>query len=213
MFARPLPERLKIRSDLADLDRSVAASRLEDPAETFKDLGPKDACPMVNPATTPRGAGIRLSPVEGFVLSRVDGRTSYSQICSLTGLGFEATLDVLRKLKRERLIANPGESAPLLELHDDGSAVAAEELAPGPDLDDETKARIVRLHRKCKTLSPHQLLGLPADADAAAFKRAYFAASRELHPDRHFGRDIGPFRDRLAEIFAHLTQAFEQCKK
>ena len=44
-------------------------------------------------------------------------------------------------------------------------------------------------------------------------KRAYFAASKELHPDRFYGKDIGPYRDKLSDIFAQLTRAFEQLKK
>jgi DnaJ-domain-containing protein 1 len=178
------------------------------------DIGPRDVRPVLNGAS---GLGaVRLSPVEGFVLSRVDGRTSYAEICALTGLGEEATLEILRKLRRERLIVNPGEAAEassLLERHDDGSPVDPSELAEGPGLDTPTKLRIVRLHRRIKGLKAHELLGLHPGADAAAVKRAYFAASKDVHPDRYYGQDLGRFRDRLNDIFAQLTWAFEQCKK
>ncbi len=191
---------------------------------------------MVNPAANL--GNFRLTPVEGFVLSRVDGKTSYELICQLTGLGTEPTLEILRKLRRERLILNPGEkaeppsrsittgakgsksrvgnpapAASLLEVHDDGSPVGAAEMAEGPGLDAETKARILRLHRKLKSLKPHELLSVAPGADATIVKRAYFAASKEVHPDRYYGKDLGPYRDRLSDIFAQLTRAFEQCKK
>jgi hypothetical protein len=194
-------------------------------------LGRKDERPKLNPQADLAHAA--LTPVEGFVLSRVDGLTSYEDICQLTGLGVEATLDILRKLRADRLILGPGEAAArtpaavpargktppgspqvsLLALHDDGSAIDARDMADGPDLDSVLKARILRLHRRLKTLKPHELLGVPAGAEASAVRKAYFAASKELHPDRHYGRDIGPFRDKLNDIFAHLTRAFEQLQR
>ena len=196
-------------------------------------LGRKGDRPQQNPGAIL--GDVRLSPVEGFVLSRADGRTSYEEICQLTGLGVEPTLDILRKLKREQLIINPGEKptatvrptgrgprtrsggttvpASLLETHDDGSPVTEAELAPGPGLDTETKTRIIRLHRRLRTLKPHELLAVSPGADPGMVKRAYFAASKELHPDRYYGNDIGTFRDKLSDIFAQLTRAFEQLKK
>ena len=187
-------------------------------------LGPRDERPKLNPAADIARAA--LTPTEGFVLSRVDGVTSYDDICQLTGLGTEATLEILRKLRALRLILAPGEpTAPprpvvaaaarapgtvsLLELHDDGSPVDPQEMAGGADLDSVLKARIVRLHRRLKLLKPHELLAVPAGADLATVRKAYFAASKELHPDRQYGRDIGVFRDKLNEIFAQLTRAFE----
>lgn len=204
--------------------------------DEYPGLGRKTDRPRPNRAVDL--ARLPLTPAEYFVFTRVDGVTSYQDICVLTGLGVDATLDILRKLRRERLILLPGEdSAPvpaaaarpepaaaappagaaaavsLLERLDDGSLVDAAALAAGPDLDPETKARILRLHRRLKTLAAHELLGVAPDAEPAVVKKAYFKASKELHPDRHFGRDIGPFRERLSEIFARLTQAFETLQK
>jgi hypothetical protein len=196
--------------------------------EQLVGLGRKDERPRINLTADLGRAG--LTPTEGFVLSRVDGATSYEAICQLTGLGVEATLEILRKLRAERLILSPGEAAPakppspsaapaparlasLLEVHDDGSPVDPAEMAGGADLDSVLKARIIRLHRRLKTLQPHELLAVPAGADAATVRKAYFAASKELHPDRHYGREIGAFRDKLSEIFAQLTRAFEQLQR
>ncbi|MGA9655093.1 MAG: hypothetical protein WBV96_14400, partial [Polyangia bacterium] len=53
----------------------------------------------------------KLSPKEGFVLSRVDGRSSYDEICMVSGLGRDETLRILRELKQARLILGPGEAA------------------------------------------------------------------------------------------------------
>ncbi|HEY0709766.1 MAG TPA: hypothetical protein VGG33_23335 [Polyangia bacterium] len=203
-------------------------------SDDYPELGPRDTKPIATPRSW--ASHLRLSPSEGFVLSRVDGKTSYEQICHMTGLGVDASLEILRKLRRERLILHPGESAktppptttgpprrrtrsgvstrvPLLQLHDDGSEVDPALLQQGPGLDADTKARIVRLHRRMRGMKPHELLGVAPGADGGAIKRAYFAASKELHPDRFYGLDLGLYREKLSDIFAQLTQAFDQCKK
>jgi hypothetical protein len=196
--------------------------------EQIAGLGRRDERPRLNQAADLVRAG--LTPTEGFVLSRVDGATSYEAICQLTGLGVDVTLEILRKLRADRLILGPGEVAPgrpapaspapaaarpasLLELFDDGSPIDPAEMAGGADLDSVLKARIIRLHRRLKALQPHELLGVPAGADVATVRKAYFAASKELHPDRHYGREIGGFRDKLNDIFAQLTHAFEQLQR
>jgi DnaJ-domain-containing protein 1 len=152
---------------------------------------------------------LKLTSTEGFVLSRVDGRTPYEQIAQSTGLGVQPTLDILQRMKAEGVISDDATPPSLLERLDDGSPVAVDELAPGPGLPVVHKARILRLHRRVKGLSLHELLGVPVTADRSTLKRAYAAASKEVHPDRYYGRDLGPFRERLADIFARITDALD----
>jgi hypothetical protein len=201
--------------------------------EIIPGLGGRGDRPRLN-----QGADLsahRLTPVEGFVLSRVDGTLSFEEICLITGLGIEPTMEILRGLKREGLIVGPNDKAPtepsprvtpvateappnlkaaperrsLLERLDDRTSVSKEEVASAPDLPAEMKIRIVRLHRRLKKLGPYEILGLPRDADKSAIKRAYYLASKELHPDRYYGKDLGEFREKLGDIFARLTEAFQ----
>jgi len=46
-------------------------------------------------------------------------------------------------------------------------------------------------------------------ADTREIKRAYFRLSKEFHPDRYFGRELGPYADRLSKIFQAVKAAFE----
>jgi hypothetical protein len=169
-----------------------------------------------------------LSPTQGFVLSRVDGQVSYADICRLTGLGREATLDILRQLKAQKLILGPGETASppsaarpaqpaatkgrtaTPERWDDKSAVDPSELVDWPDGDMALKARIVRLHRRLRQVPPHELLGVSVDADVITVKRAFALACKEFHPDRYFGKNLGAFKPKLAAIFARLTEAVHE---
>ena len=235
-------------------------------SDEISGLGPKTDRPRLNTAADL--SRLKLTPVEGFVLSRIDGRASYDEICRVSSLGREETLTILRKLKRAAIILGPGDTvvAPtpgrkttrsvkspspershrttpppmmvtdamlrlaqekaggkpepaskepgsVLERLDDGGPVPPADLIEGHDLSAETKRRIVRLHRLLHKLAPHELLGVPKDADAATVKRAFGAASKELHPDRYFGKDLGSFRLKLAKIFARMTEAVQEMEK
>jgi DnaJ-domain-containing protein 1 len=234
------------------------------PNEEIIGLGKRTDRPRLNTAIPM--SQLKLSPTEGFVLSRIDGSVSYDEICQISGIGREQTLEILRKLKQQRVILGPGEKAeaaappspwaqtrpahfarepktppPMmvtddmlrkaqekagggstkdaaepgstLERLDDGSIVDPSDLIEGPDISGDTKKRIVRLHRRLRILAAHELLGVPPDADRATVKRAFTAASKELHPDRYFGKNLGTFREKLSQIFARLTEAMQEMEK
>jgi DnaJ-domain-containing protein 1 len=233
------------------------------PSDDISGLGPKTERPKLN--TSADLTRLKLTPTEGFVLSRIDGATSYEEICRLSTLGREQTLSILRKLKRDLLILGPHDKPPpprktqrpapkspspergpktpapvvvtkemlrkvqeraggkaegaeqqvpsVLERLDDGSPVEPADLIEGHGLPVETKRLLVRLYRRLRHLAPHELLGVPENADKAAIKRAFAAASKELHPDRHYGKDLGSFGDKLAKIFARMTEAVHELEK
>jgi curved DNA-binding protein CbpA len=84
-------------------------------------------------------------------------------------------------------------------------AAAAE---PGFDFSPEAQAAIVALEARLDR-PYHEILGVAPDADARAIKRAYFALSKEFHPDRWFRRDIGPWRERVDGVFRKIVEAYE----
>jgi len=260
------------------------------PADSYTGLGPRAVRPLANGDLDL--SETEITPIEAFVLSRVDGHTSYRELCMVSGLPPEQTLEILRALKGRGFVVNPGENTgeppskgldssvsqglarftadrhqkerpsqtggvppsrpghlgtkeskgvtaatasksgvSLLERLDNGPAVDRARdhdqhrdrgqdpdldphmLEQGPALDIQVKIRIVRVHRRLATLDPATLLGVAADADARTIKRAYFAASKELHPDRYFGQDLGPFRPLLEALFKRCTEAFKALSK
>ena len=75
------------------------------------------------------------------------------------------------------------------------------------DLDDRERRLVLALRRLVEKNDPHALLGVSGDADAKAIKRGYFKLSKEVHPDRYFGKRLGSFKDRLAFVFEAVTRA------
>jgi len=234
-------------------------------------LGPKTEAPRLNPKAD--FAAAKLSPVEGFVLSRVDGHTSIAEIVAMSGLGECQTVAILQKLKALLLIVT---SAPMSELppeiappsvskmaalgkeeavasaSGDAAAAAAgeaasglgrggpataapgpnadgvmtkglvrpmpplpeeeidpEELADGKDLSEETKRRILSFYKRLPVLDYFDRLEVDPEADKQTIRRAFFRLSKEFHPDRYYGKDIGGYKQKLSDVFKAIAEAFD----
>lgn len=87
----------------------------------------------------------------------------------------------------------------------------AEELAalaePG-DLSDRDRRLVLAMARVAH--DPRQLLGVSTIADTRTLKHAYFRLSKEVHPDRYYGKRLGSFNQRLEVIFEALARAYSQ---
>lgn len=78
---------------------------------------------------------------------------------------------------------------------------------PG-DLAADERLRILALARLVRDRDPWALLGVPSGADAKVLKRAYFKLSKEVHPDRYYGKQLGSFADLLSEVFEAISRAY-----
>ena len=160
-------------------------------------------------------AALALTPAEGFLLSRIDGRTSLGVLRRIGALGpseidrclerwlKDGVLELVRASARaEAKAAPPAVHAP----------AAAE--APRPAIDDSLEIAVdvqrellefaARLQRPY-----HEILGVARDADERAIKKAYFGLSKRLHPDRYFRRRIGAFAPLVETCFRKLLEAYE----
>jgi curved DNA-binding protein CbpA len=167
-----------------------------------------------------------LTPAEGFLLSRIDGRTPWRLLREIGGL---PASDVDRCLERWLaegvvVVANAGSPPPAanpvaatpggVEEEKPSAAIPVTSglppLAVDPSLDIPVAAQRSLLAFEARLSLPyHEVLGISADADLRAVKRAYFELSREDHPDRWFRRNIGPFGPRVERVFRRVLEAYE----
>jgi curved DNA-binding protein CbpA len=171
--------------------------------------GEQERIPRLAPDLDPED--LELTPVEGFLLSRIDGATSWKTLCHIGGL---SPLEVDRALERfeAKGVIVVGGSAQAQR----GAAPAdAKKLAPSQPAVDaslgisvELQQRILEFERGLER-PYHELLGVDRGADAKDIKRAYFKLSREFHPDRYYRRNTGPFGARLERIFRRIAEAHE----
>jgi curved DNA-binding protein CbpA len=65
------------------------------------------------------------------------------------------------------------------------------------------------LEERGDRLTHYELLGIAADADGAAIRRAYLLTSKRYHPDSWYRKDLGPFAPLLSKWFQRLAAAYQ----
>ena len=81
-------------------------------------------------------------------------------------------------------------------------------LSEANDLGDAERRLILAIERLIGANDPHAILGVPHTADARDLKRAYFQLSKEIHPDRYYGKRLGSFAQRLSKVFEATSRAY-----
>jgi hypothetical protein len=83
-------------------------------------------------------------------------------------------------------------------------------LAEDVELTDTERRRILAMARLLDKNDPHLLLGVSGAADPKTLKRAYFLLSKEVHPDRYYGKRLGSFAERLTTVFEATSRAYNK---
>ena len=77
------------------------------------------------------------------------------------------------------------------------------------DLDAAIRQQIDELYCQLGTLDYFTLLGIDGNAGARDIKKAYFLLSKKFHPDRFFGKRLGPYQLKLNRIFTTIKAAYD----
>jgi len=181
-----------------------------------------DRFPRVGPGVDP--TQLTLTPAEGFLLSRIDGSTPWALLRSVGGLTPQEVDRCLERWVREGIVVVtsrdgrivPFESPPRAEASPppaasapaERSGIDRSELDASLDIPIEVQERILDFESRLDA-PYHEILGVAANADRKALRKAYFALSKELHPDRFFRRNTGAFGKRLDRIFGKIVEAYE----
>ncbi len=81
-------------------------------------------------------------------------------------------------------------------------------LAEANDLTDTERRRILAINRLVDARDPYAVLGVVPTSDAKVIKRAYFLLSKEIHPDRYYGQQLGSFATRMSQAFEASSRAY-----
>lgn len=77
------------------------------------------------------------------------------------------------------------------------------------DLAEEHRRFVLDAFPRLGTMSFYDLLGVARDADKKTIKRAYFRLATIVHPDRHYGKNLGSFKPKMDALFARLSEAYD----
>lgn len=173
-----------------------------------------------------------LSPQEGFLVSRIDGYGSVSDLMAVLPLPQEQVLRLVVGLtcvgyvevqgrpgiklprpakttgKRKKAAPPAGAKPVAASLQSRAGTIAVSAPAePASDMEGIDAARA--LHAKIKDADYYGVLGLAAAADEDEVRRAYYKHARSFHPDR-FGRDLaGRDRELVEDLFGRISEAFQ----
>jgi curved DNA-binding protein CbpA len=181
---------------------------------------------------------LNLSPIEAFVLTRVDTALSIGELSAISGLPEAETLHAVYTLalggflRRERwpqalsaeetararaaVKAAPAkEPSPVAEEQQSAPEKAepvAPPLTPAEEKRDEQN-EIEELFKRIQIVTDHyQLLGIRRSATTADIKRAYYAMAKRFHPDRFRKGAEAAQLARIESAFAKFAQAYDTLK-
>jgi curved DNA-binding protein CbpA len=167
-----------------------------------------------------------LAPVDGFILSRVDGSANVRQIAATTGLAEDVVDGSLAKLRSLGIVEFPGEPPPEPPPPPPSAPPQAARLPPDApmqippeydvreldedcDLEMPQRHRVLDLYHRLDDVDFYALLGVARDADKKAIKRAYFQLAAHFHPDKFFRKNLGSFKQKMEIIFGRVTEAHD----
>ncbi len=166
-----------------------------------------------------------LTPAEGNVYSKIDGKATDEDIVRLTGFHADTVAKALERLVQLGA-AEIVDKAKLEKDQVDKNTKVAAQLAFGGglgksgdfdeklleeevDLELEKKKQILDAFARLEKLSFYELLGLHQLVDRKEVKAAYYAIAPEFHPDKFFKRSLGSYKAKIEAIFARVTLAHD----
>jgi len=171
--------------------------------------GGEDRVPRLAPGCDP--TVLSLSPAEGYLLSRIDGMTSCKTLQQIGGLPVEEVDRYIDGWVKQGVILFDDDPASPAH-HGPGAVPGADsfssQIDPSLDLTVAIQRKVLEFETGLDR-PYHEILGVAVDADVKAIKKAYFALSKQFHPDRYFRRNLGPFAERLERCFKKILEAYE----
>ncbi len=164
---------------------------------------------------------LKLTPEEGFVLSLIDGRTSIEEICTLSTLPREKTLELIGNLVARNIIHIDDAEAPISKGNVHRKSSASFPSSGENRYEDKSNNSQQRIKVPSKVIEDiekmylfvqkhnyYDILGVSKKANREAIKSAYKILSRKYHPDQFYLKVPDDIRKKLDLIFATISEAY-----
>jgi curved DNA-binding protein CbpA len=150
---------------------------------------------------------VSLTAAEEHLLGVIDGELTEQELGFISGLTIDDVGAALDALAGHGLVSFVGGSVrppPPSAAEEAGESAIAE-----VELSVQHQGRIDELFMQLDDLDHYELLGLERDCDKKDVKAAYYRLAPEFHPDKHFRKNLGPYKQRIEAVFSTLTKAHD----
>jgi serine/threonine protein kinase len=153
---------------------------------------------------------VELTPEEGFILSRIDGTLTPSDIFRLSHLSEEDTARTLLGLLRAGIVELESAEAAREAAAKAKPAKPDKPAPPAQDVPsaDKDRQEIERVFTELQKQNDWEALGLAPGADPQAIKKAFREKTFQYHPDRHHRISDLVLEKKLSFIVTRLNEAF-----
>lgn len=204
----PVRPQIHIRQLLLDAARRMDSEFL---SRRFRNPGE-----IISPGLETRDA-LRPSPLEGFLLSRVEGPIALADLLSISALPEAEAHQVIYGLTLAGVLQREFRSYAFREPKPARASkppklphpASTEVTAPQPPLRDPVEELREFLEQLARATNHYEILNVSPSAAAADLKRAYYYIARRFHPDRFHDLARTPLHMQLEAAFARITQAHE----
>ena len=176
---------------------------------------------------------IRISTVEGYLLSRLEQPHTLGQIVSMVPGDEQSTRKSLLALWAFGLVNSqvldqlvpkvdsPKVETPQLDSSKTEKPPAKEKSKPRPELTEksvrgesvaELRSLIENAYYGLNRQDYYAVLGITPRADLAEIKTAYYGLARKFHPDRFYGMEDNVLKEKVDVIFSSINGAYETLK-
>ncbi len=155
------------------------------------------------PRRTGESSAFALSPEEEHLLASIDDSLDERELAFVAGMSEEQVGEMLERL------AMLGVVSLAVRESDRDAHLPPVAHADGIQLDAEERDEIDHLYEALASADYYMLLGLTRQARPKEIKKSYYRLAPRYHPDKHFGKELGPYKGRIEAIFGALTRAHD----
>ncbi|MGM0596381.1 MAG: hypothetical protein ACQES9_05015 [Myxococcota bacterium] len=158
-----------------------------------------------------------------FLLSKIDGKATIKEIASLCTRSPDDVIKELKQLAKANIVYFESEKTP--KKSTSGKYLIPEQyLIPiecveklqGTDeveISQQRQEEILRVYNTITKLNPVQIFYLDQDYSDKEVKRKFRKFTMRFHPDRYYGKKLGPYKDILHQIFKIISDNYKLISK
>lgn len=144
------------------------------------------------------GEAGELDLIDATLLSFIDGEAELGEIARQMALPLDEAIAIAARLIERGVLASG-----------DGAVAISEERGGEIELDPLRRSLVDSTYAQLGSASLYEILEISPDADVREVREAYFRLSKLFHPDTLFGKELGPYREKMEAIFRQMTSAYE----